>query len=244
MPHNPGGPGGMGSTPFDSDHYAGYRDFGPGEPRPKDVIFDPSRTPPKSGQSTTPGSPEFFNELIYRLMAAVKNTPLLVKRPAFIEPPFFAKPQIKFGGGGTVIPHAGAPVFIYDRILEARQKLVITSIGIGVDTPKVYTDHNLMFWFADGSPDAVIPLFDDQSPATASHAGFQRGMTTMIPGSMEQPYSLIRDGCSLVIEGPKRVQFYVQNFDPALDVEAQIITGIYQYWIPNAAEFEKADQQI
>lgn len=234
----------MGSTPFDSDHWGGYRDFGSGEPRPEDVIFDPNRVPLKSGSPTTPGSPEFFNELIYRLGAMVNRTPLLVKRPSFIEPPFFAKPQIKFGGGGTIIQAAGAPVSIYDRILEARQKLVVTSIGIGVDTPKVYTDHNLMFWFANGSPDAVIPIFDDQSPATASHAGFQRGMTTMIPGSMEQPYSMIRDGCAMVFEGPMRLQFYVQNFDPSLDVEVQIITGIYQYWIPKADEFEQADNQI
>jgi hypothetical protein len=60
---------------------------------------------------------------------------------------------------------------------------------------------------------------------------------------MEEPYSLIRDGCAFVFEGPKRIRFFVQNFG-AVNTEVQIITGIYQYWIPFAAEFEAADNQI
>jgi hypothetical protein len=242
MPPNTLG-GGLGN-PYERDFYEGYRDPGSGEPQPKDIVYDPSKTPPKDGEPTTPGTNEYFNELVYRFMAAVKKTPVLVKRPSFVEPPFFSKPQIKFGGAGTTIIHGAAPVFIYDRILEARQKLVITSIGIGVDTPAVYADHNLLFWFGDTTAEAIIPVFDDQSPAAAAHAGFAFGKTTMLPGSMEEPYSLIRDGCAFVFEGPKRIRFFVQNFDPALDVEVQIITGIYQYWIPFAAEFEAADNQI
>lgn len=242
MPPNGPGSGGLGN-PHDREYWEGYRDPGAGEPRPKDVVFDPNKLPPKEGEPVTPGTQEYFNELTYRFQKAVKTTPVLVKRPSFVEPPFFSKPQVKFGGGGTVIPAAGAPVPIYDRILEARQKLVITSIGIGVDTPAAYTAHQLLFWFSDGDPTAVIPVFDDQSPAAAALAGFQRGMTTMVPGSIEQPYSLIRDGCAFVFEGPKRIRFFVQNFS-ATDVEVQIITGIYQYWIPFAAEFEAADNQI
>lgn len=234
-------PGGLGN-PHDREYWEGYRDPGSGEPMPKDVVFDPANLPPKKGDSVTPGTPEYFNELIYRFQAAVKKTPVLVKRPSFVEPPFFSKPQVKFGGGGTVIA-PGAPVAIYDRPLEARQKLVITSVGIGVDTPAAYTAHQLLFWFADGDASAVIPVFDDQSPAAAALAGFQRGKTTMIPGSMEQPYSLIRDGCAFVFEGPKRLRFFVQNFSD-VDVEVQVITGLYQYWIPFAAEFEAADNQI
>jgi len=243
MPHNLPPPGGGMGNPHDREYWEGYRDWGGGDPRPEDVVFDPSKTPPKDNQPVTPGSPEYFNELIYRFQKAVKTTPVLTKRPAFVEPPFFAKPQVKFGGGGTLVPDGGAPTVIYDRILEARQKLVVTSIGIGVDTPAAYTAHQLMFFFADGKPSAVIPVFDDQSPAAAALATFERGKTTMIPGSMEQPYSLIRDGCAFVFEGPKRIQFYVQNFSGA-PVEVQIITGLYQYWIPFASEFEAADNQI
>lgn len=235
--------GGLGN-PHDRDYWEGYRDPGQGEPRPKDVVFDPSRVPPKNGETVQPGTPAYFEEMFSRLHDFLKKTPILSKLPAFVQPPFFAVPQIKFGGGGTVIPAAGAPVFIYDRILEARQKLVITSLGIGVDQPQVYTAHNLLFWFADGDASAVIPVFDDQSPAAAALAGFQRGKTTMIPGSMDQPYSLIRDGCAFVFKGPARIRFFVQNFDPAQDVEVQIITGLYQYWTPYSAEFEAADNQI
>jgi hypothetical protein len=242
MPSNaPGGGFGLGN-PFEREFYEGYRDAGAGEPQPKDVIFDPSKVPPKSGATVQPGTPAYFDEFFYRFGQMVKKTPLLVKRPSFVEPPFFAKPQIKFGGG--TVAAAGVPTMIYDRIVEARQKLVITSLGIGVDTPSVYTAHNLLFWFAAGNSDAIIPVFDDQSAAAAALAGFAFGKTTMIPGSMEQPYSLIRDGCSFVFEGPKRIQFYVQNYDADTDVEVQIVTGIYQYWIPFAAEFEAADNQI
>lgn len=239
-PNSP--PGGLGN-PHDREFWEGYRDPGAGEPRPKDIVFDPSKVPPKDGEPTTPGTNEYFNELVKRFQDAIKKTPVLVKRPSFVEPPFFSKPQVKFGGGGTAIPPGGTPVAIYDRILEARQKLVITSVGIGVDTPAAYTAHQLLFWFADNDASAVIPVFDDQSPAAAALTGFQRGKTTMIPGSIEQPYSLIRDGCAFVFEGPKRIRFFVANFSPS-EVEVQIITGLYQYWIPFAAEFEAADNQI
>jgi hypothetical protein len=235
------GQGGLGN-PFEREFYEGYRDAGAGEPQPKDIVFDPSKVPPKSGETVQPGSPAYFDEMFYRFGQFLKKTPILTKLPSFVQPPFFSKPQIKFGGAN--VPFVGSPeTMIYDRVVEARQKLVITSIGIGVDQTQLYTAHQLLFWFADLTADAVIPVFDDQSAAAAALAGFTFGKTTMLPGSMEEPYSLIRDGCAFVFEGPKRIRLFVQNFGN-VNAEVQIITGIYQYWIPFAAEFEAADNQI
>jgi hypothetical protein len=210
-----------------------FRDYGPGDPRAKDVVFDPSKCNPKE---SSPGRKHELDEFFCKFAESLKKFIFLSKRPAFLEPPFFAVPNVKLAG---VTVAAGATVAVLDRVIEDRQRAVVTSMGVDVNNPMAVANGLMRFWFA--LDEQVIPLFDDQTPALVP--ALKQGQTLAVPGTVAHPFSLINAGCQLQVKGKGRLKFFVQNND-VVDIKVCALITFYQYWLQNAAEFEAADNQV
>lgn len=240
--------GGMGEPTEDPFYFGGYRDPGQAEPPvPKDVVFDPSTEVP--GQTgATREQQLFLKEFFARFKDFVGRVPILTKRPAFVEAPYFAKPRVKVNA--LTIPFTASPAtLVLEYKVPDRTRLEVTAVGIEPNPLAAYTNHNLLMWFAladrAGQPGDVIPFFDDQSAFASAKAGFKEGKTTILPGSCSQPFNVFSLGTPLRIttKGDKFLQFWAQNFDTADTTLCALIT-FFEYWLPHSAEFEKADNQI
>ncbi len=230
-PKRPGRPGrgGMGD---DERYYGeGWRDAGQGEPRPEDVIYDPSCPPPP----TNPGCKK------------VKLN--WVKSPAFNQPPFFAKPLIK-ARSSLVIP-AGSIGIVFDREIADRQRAIISLVGMDVAPIAPLLNSQLEFWFQYGSKGVaevsknVIPVWDDQNPTGyGGSTPIQSGRTTVWPG-VATPEEFFRDGLQFGVKGRAQLQGLIEN-KSGVDVTIRGILGFYYYWSSGpggASEFEAGDFQ-
>ena len=93
----------------------------------------------------------------------------------------------------------------------------------------------------------VVPRLvqDDQTEAALLPAVLRPlpiGETTNVPGSAEDPMNLIDRQVQFEVIGPKRLTFQVRNVS-ANPVKVKATMTFYQYWTPNASEFEAADLQ-
>jgi len=233
-PRPPGGPGGLGDD-REQYEYDGWRDAGQGEPRPADVIYDPTCPPPKANEKC----------------AKVKLN--WVKRPAFNEPPFFAKPLIK-ARSSLVIP-AGSIALIFDREIADRQRAIISFVGIDVAPIAPLMNSQLEFWFQYGTKGVaqvsknIIPVWDDQNPTSYGGATPVRyGRTTVWPG-VATPESFMRDGLQWGVKGRAQLQGLIEN-KSAVSITVRGILGYYYYWSSlqtgdsgGASEFESGDFQ-
>jgi hypothetical protein len=219
--------------PQDPYYTEGYRDYGQGEPRQKDVVFDPAADPNAVSPEQRVESNYFFD----RLKDFLNKNVFFSKRPAFVEPPFFAKPLIKTIG---VTGIAGSTTALFDRVIPDRHRAMVTMFGIDLAPLLPLTTGLLSFWFdIDGT---VLPVFDDQSPIV--YTPLVMGQTTVIPGSLENPVDLLQYGLAFQVKGMKRLQVFMRNLSLS-DVTVRGVMGYYQYPLsPGSQEFEGADIQL
>jgi hypothetical protein len=206
----------------------GWRDAGQGEPRPADVVYDPSCPSP-------PENP---------LCKPVKLN--WVKFPAFNQPPFFAKPIIKVRSS-LVIP-AGQIALIFDREIADRQRAIASFLGIDVAPLAPLMNSQLEFWFQLGKQGVaavsndVIPVFDDQNPTGyGGTTPVQSGRTTVWPG-VATPLKLYEAGLQFGIRGRAQFQGLIEN-KSAVSITVRGWFGYYYYWAEQASEFERGDFQ-
>ncbi len=242
-PKSPGGAG-LGQPFEDSYFWEGWRDYGQDEPRTKDVIFDPTCRPNVAKQN--PKTQQHLDDLFCRLRAEIER-PLVffVKRPAFVEPPFFSKPLIKAKNAFPIA--AGTTADIFDRTLEDRQRAIVVMIGLDIAPVQPYLNGQLQFWFQFGDSVSAVHLFDDQTTGYGPGGGDPiDGRTTVVPGSVENPYSLFQDGLSFGVRGPRRIRFRMEN-NSGVTAIVRGVFGFYQYWSAapkGASEFGGGDLQF
>jgi hypothetical protein len=216
--------------------FDGWRDSGQGEPRPMDVVHDPNcETPPPEQQC-----------------GKVKLN--WVKRPAFNEPPFFAKPLIK-ARSSLVIP-AGQIALIFDREIADRQRAIISFLGIDVAPIAPLMNSQLEFWFQRGAKGVaqasqdIYPVWDDQNPTGyGGTTPVGRGRTTVWPG-VATPESFFQDGLQFGVKGRTQLQGLIEN-KSAVAITVRGVLGYYYYWSSGpsdgarggASEFEAGDFQ-
>lgn len=232
---------GMGN-PFEFDFWSrGYRDPGQGEARPLDVVYDPACEPKKISENKRAELDEFF----CRQRKEFQRSVMFVKKPANIEPPWFSKPLIKVKCNQVVAP--GATATIFTRVIGDRQRAVITTLGIDVAPVAPLLNCSVEFWFAQGGPERgdIVNLFDDQTPtAYGGSTPVEGGRTTVLPGSVENPYNFLEAGQQFRIKGRKDLTFSVEN-KSGVSITIRGILGMYIYWLPwGATEFESADVQL
>lgn len=237
-------------NPFEEDYFwEGWRDYGQGEPRPKDVVFDPNCGP----IATDPASQQKLDDLFCRMRSEIaRPTIFFVKRPAFVEPPFFSKPLIKAKCALQVA--AGQTGVIFDRQIEDRQRAIVSIFGLDLAPIAPLFAGQLEFWFQAGNQQGItagtatkIPLFDDQTPTTyGGSTPVSSGRTTVLPGSVENPAELFQNGLQFGVRGRTRLQMLVEN-KSGVTITLRGILGFYQYWSSapqGAAEFASGDLQL
>lgn len=205
--------------PLEREYYdKGYRDWGASDPQGKEVVFNPNEKP-----SEIPERRVFY-----------------AKRPAYLEPPWFSKPLIK-AKNNLIVP-AGATVAIFDRRIPARNRAVVTMVGIDVSPVAPLYAGQLEFWFEQSGE--VIPIFDDQTPTSyGSSDPVRSGRTTVLPGTADRPFCLHGCGLSFQVKGEKILTFNVEN-KGGVPVTIRGLLGFYIYWLPyGATEFEDAEIQ-
>lgn len=215
----------------------GYRDTGQDEPWAQDTVYDPKKCGPIR---LDPQQQSYLDAMICAFEdRIIKRSVFFVKRPAFLEPPFFSKPLLKVAEKEVA---NNTTVNLLERQVEDRQRAVVTSIGIGVDDTQALANRELAFWFEVNG--VVVPLFDDQSTTIAAALlPLEFGKTTIFPGSIEAPFNIREAGLTVLIRGPSSLNFRTENRSGAT-VKITAIMTYYQYWLPNAGEFEQADNQI
>lgn len=235
----------MGNPHEEEFFWEGWRDHGQGEPRPKDVVVDPTRAPRPASHG--------LQDALHEFEAGLKKPWIFfVKRPAFVEPPFFSKPVMKAKCGLQVAP--GATGVIFDRLLEDRQRAVVTAVGLDLAPIAPLMNCQLEFWFQAGNAQGitagkatVIPFFDDQTPTGYGGATpVQSGRTTVLPGSVEIPYCLNTNNLQFGIRGRTRLQMLVEN-KSGVTVTIRGLLGYYSYWASapeGASEFASGDLQL
>lgn len=236
MPDSPDR-GGVGNPHDERYFYENVRDFGQGDPRERQVIFDPLKDGCR--QDVPPGVRDAIDLLLCKFQDALKKFVFISKRPAFVEPPFFSKPITKTKG--MLLPPLN-PTTILDRRIEDRQRAVVTAIGVDTDNPAIVQAQSIAWWFGLNAVDnraAIINLFDDQT--TPTHA--IGGMTTILPGSVAEPYSFLRDGIAFQVKGPTNLIFAAQ-LAAIVVVNVRVLMTLYQYWLPHADAYASADLQL
>lgn len=223
-------------NPYEEDFFfEGYRDFGQGEPRPMDVIADP-----------TPPTPQ--EDWCRKLQSCV----FFVKRPAYVEPPFFAKPLLKVKNNMQVA--GGATGVVFDRLIEDRQRVIVTAFGLDLAPLAPLYNGQLEFWFQSANAQAItaqkatiIPLFDDQTPMQyGGSTPVKTGRTTVLPASVEIPWCLLSNGLQFGVRGRSRLQMLVEN-KSGVTVTIRGVLAFYQYWSAaqaGAAEWGSGDLQL
>jgi hypothetical protein len=211
----------------DAYHYEGWRDSGQGEPRPEDVVFDPS----------CPPQPD----------PCAKPRVCFVKFPAFNQPPWFSKPLIKVRSS-LVIP-AGSIALVFDREIADRQRAVASFLGLDVAPIAPLLNSQLEFWFQLGQKGVaapsqnVIPVWDDQNPTSygTSHT-IQQGRTTVWPG-VGTPLNFQEVGLQFGLRGRCQFQGLIEN-KSGVAITVRGVFGYYYYWASakgGASEFESGD---
>lgn len=226
---------GMGNPGEDAFFWEGYRDWGQGEERPLDVVFDPS-CPPKD---MLPALSQEQEALKCTLNNVFARQVVFTKQPANVQPPWWARPIIK---AKNILVEAGETVPVFDRQIPDRNRAVLTTLGVDVSSIPAMQDKTLEFWFDLGSVERIIPIFDDQTETAYEETdGVDAGKTTVLPGSLSIPFNFINAGLQFQIKGPRMLRFMVTNKgDEAVLIRG--IMGYYQYWLPyGATEFENAD---
>lgn len=231
-PRPPPGRPGSGGLGDDEYFYEGWRDAGQGEPRPMDVVSDPSCPPPKEDQQCG------------------KTKLNWVKFPAFNQPPFFAKPLFKVRSSLQIA--AGDIGILFDREIADRQRAIIAFVGIDLAPLAPLMNSQLEFWFQYGRKGvaevskSIIPVFDDQNPTTyGGSTPVQSGRTTVMPGSCEIPLSFFENGLQWGVRGRAQLQGMMEN-KSAVTITVRAILGYYYYWADargGASEFESGDFQ-
>lgn len=214
-------------NPYEEDYYFDqYRDVGQGEPRAKDVVFDPTCPPALSSEQR-----RIVDEWFCQYKKFLRTNVHYVRRPAYLEPPFFAFPQIHTVTGVVIGAATIAPLISVE--IADRQRAIITSLGFEVDDTASLASGLLWFWLENNG--RIVPLFNDAFAP-------QGGQTTRPPGSLEQPFCLLTNGLQVEIRGPATVNLNAGNDSPGAVVFAAHL-GMYQYWVPKADEFQTADYQ-
>jgi len=221
-------------NPYEEGYYwPGYRDPGQGEKSPLKTVFNPECKPPA-------GSPraQELDEFFCRMRQELNRSVIFSKRPANVEPPWFARPIIKAKNCLTIAP--GATVAIFDRVINERQRAILTMIGQDVAPLLPLMNGDLVFWWAlDG---VIVPIYDDQSTGYCAVA--QSGQTTVPFGAAAVPFCLFSNALSWRIIGRKRLTWNVEN-QGLVPVEIRGVMGWYEYWTSyGATEFENADVQL
>jgi hypothetical protein len=239
----------MGNPFEESFFWDGWRDFGQGEPRPMDVVTDPACKP----QPLPPG----LQQALCEFEAGLKKPwVFFTKRPAFVEPPFFSKPLIKAKCALQVA--AGQTGTIFDRLIEDRQRVIVAMFGLDLAPLAPLMNGQLEFWFQRASAQGatggtnvsqaeVVPLFDDQTPTTyGGSTPVRSGRTTVLPGSVENPFSLFQNGLQFGVRGRSRLQMLMEN-KSGVTVTIRGVLGFYQYWSAapgGASEWSSGDLQL
>lgn len=239
----PPGKGGMGNPYEEGYFWEGWRDWGQDDPRTRDVVFDPTRNPYVAGD---PKRQQELDQFFNRFREEVhKPLVFFTKRPAFLEPPFFSKPLIKAKNAFNVA--AGATADIFSRDIQDRQRAVMAMIGLDISPVQPYLNGSFQFWFQLDDDEAPLPLFDDQTTGYGPAGGEPiDGRTTVVPGSVENPYSLLQDGLAFGVRGPRTIRFRMQN-NSAVTAVVRGVFGFYQYWSSapkGASEFAGGDLQL
>lgn len=230
---SPNAPG-LGNPHEEGYYWPGYRDPGQGEKGPPmKAVFDPECRP-------EPGSADArrLDEFFCRFRQEMNRSVVFAKRPANVEPPWFARPIIKAKNCLTVAP--GATVNIFDRMILERQRAIVTMVGVDLAPLLPLMNGDLVFQFAlDG---VTFPLWDDQS--TGYCAVSKSGQTTVPFGAAAVPFCLFSNALSWRVIGPKRLTFSVEN-QGLVGVQIRGMMGWYEYWTSyGATEFENADVQL
>jgi hypothetical protein len=209
-------------------YYEGWRDSGQGDPRPMDVVHDPSCPPP----------PDAGN--------CPKPKLNWVKFPAFNQPPWFAKPLVKVRSS-LVIP-AGGTALVFDREIADRQRAIASFLGIDVAPIAPLMNSQLEFWFQLGKrglaqvSKTVIPVWDDQNPTGyGGSTPIQTGRTTVWPG-VATPLKFYEAGLQFGIRGRTQFQGLIEN-KSAVSITVRGVFGFYYYWAEKSSEFESGDFQ-
>jgi hypothetical protein len=240
-PRPPGG--GMGNPMEENFYYTGYRDFGSADPQPQDIIYDPTMDPTKSPPDVQRKNDEFWA----RCKEELPKIPVFTKEPAFISPPFFSRPKIKFRR--MTIPAAGlvgAPnTTVLDWALEDRQHWIMTSIGLETDNPAITQNGLVIFRFTVNN--VIYQLWDDQTVDIIDPPGPPAaGETSRIPGTIAAPFNLRDAGLVFGVDGPARILLECRNSNPVLPANDITITAqisFYEYWMPNNSQFEGGQWQ-
>jgi len=228
---------GMGNPQEEEFFYHGYRDPGQAEERPLDLVHDPTCDPAK----VTPEKQRDLDNLFCMLKGLFTRQVVFTKFPANVQPPWFARPIIK-SIRKTVAANTEAVLFT--REIPDKHRAVLTAIGIDMAPILPYMDGALEFWFTkDGSQ--IIQVFDDQTETAYEEAdGLTSGHTSVLPGSLENPFAFLQHGLQIMLKGRTVFEFRVNNKSDSA-VTFRGILGYYQYWLPyGATEFENADVQM
>lgn len=211
-------------NPHETEHfYESFRDYGQGEPRwPDSTVYDPAERP-----SEAPYDPRGRGD---------KCATTYVQKPAFQDAPFFSKPFVVMAEN---IAAPAGPVRVNISVFVAdRQYAIFSCVGVDTDQPALLAARDVLFWFTVAGE--IVPIFFDQSPPAAPGAIIQ-GQTTIMPGSVEQPFDLRACGVAFGVRGPAVVDFNVQNFNGAgVPILVRSLVSYWQYWLPQADEFQSA----
>lgn len=223
---------------YDDDYYLPqYRDYGQGDPRAKDVVWDPNACPPL--ESFSPDEQARIKEYMCQLRFLNRKNPFFVQQPAFQEPPFFAKKTVAVAE--IVVAPLGPPRAALTIPIEDRQWAMFTCLGVDVDEQILLANRDLLFWMEVNGE--IIPFFDDQS-GPAAPGVIAQGQTTIMMGSVAQPQSLRECGTAFGVRGPATLIFNVQNFNGAgVTGIVRVLLARYQYWLPEADEFQHGQYQ-
>jgi hypothetical protein len=231
---------GVGNPHEQSFYFDQSRDFGQGEPRQREIIYDPNRPVLEVSKDQDLGIKAFLSRFEERL----KKIVFITKRPSFVEPPFFSKPLSKTIGLQVA---AGATETIFSKEIQDRQRAVITTIGVSVSDPKLLANQSLKFWFAlNDQTNGILPLFEDQTLNPVPPGGLPTsGKTTVIPGTSEEPYSLLQNGLAFQTKGHGKntILFMMQN-NGGVAVNVLAVMSFYQYWLPQSDAYASADLQL
>ncbi len=229
---------GMGN-PFEEEfYYEGYRDFASNAPiHSKDVIYSPKTNPSNMPLPTR----------VDIVPPKYGGSPVFTKEPAFISPPFFSRPKIKFRR--ITIPAAGAVgapnTTVLDWTVPDRQHWIMTSIGLETDNPAITQNGLVVFRFTVNGE--IYQLWDDQTVDIIDPPGPPAaGETTRVPGTLAAPFDLRAAGLVFGVNGRSDILFTCRNSNPVLPANDITITAqitFYEYWMPNSSEFEKGQWQ-
>lgn len=161
-------------------YYVGYRDPGGSDPWAEDVVYDPKRDAACRGDAGGEGEEALrrrarIEAAICRTKELIKERPWLIKKPAFLEPPYFSKPLIWVGEANLL--RNSVTLFAANDIIRDRQRFIMTSFGIDVENTALLAGRELRFGFSGSLRLTVtqpgdfldlgqaVPLFDDQTPS-------------------------------------------------------------------------------